>query len=242
MNQSNKILLKISFGIFIALLFLAGLILSIVKFSNDYLSNLLLIAVLSVLITIPVVLLLVVLLFISRKDNQNKFLISMMLLFYPLIRTFSKALKQNSDELDKIFIEINNRSVRFNLNKEQDEKIVVLLPHCLQDNSCKIKITDNIDNCARCGKCDISAIVEMKNHLSVTALVVTGGTAARNKLSKIKPTAVVAVACERDLSSGINDVKGVPIIGVLNMRPNGPCCNTKVDINAIKEAILEFKG
>ena len=48
------------------------------------------------------------------------------------------------------------------------------------------------------------------------------------------------VACERDLTSGIQDVFPMPVIGVLNQRPNGPCFNTSVDIDAIEEEIKTF--
>ena len=71
--------------------------------------------------------------------------------------------------------------------------------------------------------------------------VVTGGTLARQTVKKIRPQAVLAIACERDLTSGIQDVYPLPAVGVLNLRPNGPCYNTHVDIAAVRreiEAIL----
>jgi hypothetical protein len=30
------------------------------------------------------------------------------------------------------------------------------------------------------------------------------------------------------------------VIGILNDRPNGPCINTKVDIQKVRKAILDF--
>ena len=56
----------------------------------------------------------------------------------------------------------------------------------------------------------------------------------------MRPNAILAVACERDLTSGIQDVFPMPVIGVLNRRPNGPCFNTSVDIDAIEEEIKTF--
>jgi len=52
------------------------------------------------------------------------------------------------------------------------------------------------------------------------------------------------VACERDLSSGIADVGRIPVIGIVNDRPNGPCYNTNVDVDAIRnklESIINEK-
>jgi len=56
----------------------------------------------------------------------------------------------------------------------------------------------------------------------------------------MKPKAIVAVACELDLTSGIRDTYPIPVIGVLNRRPNGPCYNTSVDIAEVKKALLHF--
>jgi uncharacterized protein len=71
--------------------------------------------------------------------------------------------------------------------------------------------------------------------------VATGGSLARRIINEIKPEAVIAVACENDLSSGIADTYPLPIFGITNERPHGPCLNTKVDLSRIREAI-EFFG
>src|SRR5574341_356597 len=69
--------------------------------------------------------------------------------------------------------------------------------------------------------------------------VATGGTLARRRVAEAKPQAIIAVACERDLTSGIQDAYPLPVIGILNDRPFGPCFNTSVDIAKVAEA-LEF--
>jgi len=55
-----------------------------------------------------------------------------------------------------------------------------------------------------------------------------------------RPEAIVAVACELDLTTGIQDTYPIPVIGILNERPNGPCINTKVDIGKVRDAIIDF--
>ena len=30
------------------------------------------------------------------------------------------------------------------------------------------------------------------------------------------------------------------VIGVLNERPNGPCCNTRIDIKRVEKAVQDF--
>ncbi len=75
--------------------------------------------------------------------------------------------------------------------------------------------------------------------------VATGGTLARKVIVEKRPKLVLAVACERDLTSGIKDCYPLPVIGILNERPFGPCFNTVVDVSKIDEAlgqVLEYEN
>jgi hypothetical protein len=50
------------------------------------------------------------------------------------------------------------------------------------------------------------------------------------------------VACERDLTSGLQDVYPLPALGILNQRPHGPCVDTRVDIERVRQAVLDLIG
>ena len=52
--------------------------------------------------------------------------------------------------------------------------------------------------------------------------------------------AIIAIACDRDLASGIQDASPLPVLGVLNERPCGPCFNTRVNLQDVEEAINFF--
>ncbi len=158
----------------------------------------------------------------------------------PFLYVIVKIFNLDKEQLDRFFIDYNNGVVKSTLKKVNNSRLILLLPHCLQNQSCGLKITNNINNCKRCGKCDIGSLAALSDKWGIKAIVVTGGTAARTELAKIRPSAVVSVACERDLASGINDVNSIPVIGVLNMRPNGPCFNTKVNIENIEQAIIQM--
>lgn len=69
------------------------------------------------------------------------------------------------------------------------------------------------------------------------SVVASGGTFARKFARELKPKAIVAIACERDLTSGIQDLQKIPVVGVLNERPNGPCYNTTVQLCKVQQAI-----
>ena len=83
-------------------------------------------------------------------------------------------------------------------------------------------------------------LLKLTDRYGVNLAVVTGGTLARNVLKTLRPQAVLAIACERDLTSGIQDVFPLPVIGILNQRPFGPCCNTKVDIERVEKLLQDM--
>ena len=91
-----------------------------------------------------------------------------------------------------------------------------------------------------CGRCSVGAMLGLAHKYGCHFAVATGGTLARQMVKQARPKAIVAVACERDLTSGIQDVFPLPVLGVLNERPFGPCFNTRVDINKLEAAILAF--
>lgn len=127
--------------------------------------------------------------------------------------------------------------MELNLYKVPAERVLLLTPHCLQQSDCVHKVTTDVHNCKRCGRCQVGTLLEIADTYGCKFVVVTGGTLARLMIKNIRPKAIVAIACERDLVSGMNDVFPIPVIGVLNERPCGPCCNTRVNTDRIKEVV-----
>ena len=147
------------------------------------------------------------------------------------------VLRIQKDELRQAMIDLINHLVVMNLYKVPPERILLLTPHCLQENTCIHKVTHDVYNCKQCGRCQVGGLLKIAKEYGCQFIVVTGGTLARMKVKEAKPKAIIAIACERDLASGMADVFPIPVIGVLNERPNGPCCNTTVDINKVRDAV-----
>ncbi|MGQ9647394.1 MAG: DUF116 domain-containing protein [Thermodesulfobacteriota bacterium] len=159
---------------------------------------------------------------------------------FPFMILMGRLFGVSKEKVKQSFIELNNHLVRSNTNRTRPNRLLVLLPHCIQDFECQIKITANMKNCKGCGKCEIKDLIELADQYRVKMAVATGGTLARRIIVENKPEAIVAVACELDLASGIQDSYPIPVIGILNERPYGPCINTRVDIQKVKTAILDF--
>ncbi len=163
-------------------------------------------------------------------------------IFYPLILPLSKILGFSREQLQRSFVAVNNALVRAHKVKVTPSKILLLLPHCLQDSQCPVKLTQDVNNCRRCGSCNIEELVAIADRYTISLIVATGGTTARRSIEDHRPQAVIAVACERDLTSGIRDSYPLPVFGIFNQRPYGYCLNTRVEPDQVREALEIILG
>jgi hypothetical protein len=159
---------------------------------------------------------------------------------FPIAVAVGKLLGISKDTVKRSFIQVNNGLVRSLRGKLDGRRVLLLLPHCLQNYTCIYKITATMENCRRCGQCVVGDLARLAEKYGVVVSMATGGTLARRVIVETKPTAIVGVACETDLTSGIQDAYPIPVLGVLNRRPQGPCRNTTVDLMRVEEALRFF--
>ena len=159
---------------------------------------------------------------------------------FPLLVGVGRCFGIKKDEIRRSFVAINNKLVLAETKKVKPEQILILLPHCLQNHDCAVRITGNVENCKACGKCKIKNLVELSEKYHVPAAVATGGTLARRIVVEKKPKVIIGVACERDLTSGIQDSYPIPVFGVFNRRPFGPCYDTDVSLELLEKGIKTF--
>ncbi len=143
---------------------------------------------------------------------------------------FTRALKLSRlfgfsrDQMGHSFVKVYNSVSKAVKKPHPNEKLLVLLPRCLV-------------------KDELKKIMDFKKIYPIEICTVSGGELARKKVKEFRPTAIIGVACERDLVSGIKDVgEKFSVIGIPNKRPNGPCKDTYVDIDELEKAIKFYVG
>ena len=161
-------------------------------------------------------------------------------ILFPFAIGLGRIFNISRQKIQQSFIEVNNNLVRQHHIKVPANRILILTPHCLQRDTCIYKLTRNVENCHQCGQCNVGQLLALCHKYGLHRVVASGGTLARQMVMQARPKAIVAVACERDLTSGIQDVFPVPVLGVFNERPFGPCFNTRVDMEKVETAILSF--
>ncbi len=124
------------------------------------------------------------------------------------------------DRVGNSFIKAHNSLIKSYAGKFSPERPLILLPRCLKPEVRK----------------EILSIAGEGLFKVVTAV---GGEEARRAIEEYRPTFILAVACERDLMGGMKDVaEKVPVLAIPNMRPEGPCKNTSVQMDEFREAVI----
>jgi len=161
---------------------------------------------------------------------------------FPLLVLVGKCIGVSKDQVRRAFVAINNQLVMAETRRVRPEKLLILLPHCLQNHECDVRITGDVENCKACGKCKIKDLVALSQKYHISISVATGGTLARRIVTEKKPHVIIGVACERDLTSGIQDAYPIPVFGIFNKRPHGPCYDTDVDLELVEGGMRTFLG
>jgi len=142
---------------------------------------------------------------------------------FPLIAKVSHQFGISKDRLGYSLLEIHNEMVRTRLRKMSSGRILCLAPRCLDK--------ENVEQIR-----SLTAEYDCDFYMAPT------GAQARQKIVQVKPAAIIGIACERDLITGIRDVGyRLPVIGITNKRPFGPCKGAFIDLNELREAIETFK-
>jgi hypothetical protein len=103
-------------------------------------------------------------------------------------------------------------------------ELLVLIPRCLSKQA-------------------LDGVLEIAGRYEVPVFVATRGQLARRVIRERRPRAVVAVACERDMMTGLRDVAGkLPVLGLTMQLPNGPCRDAAIDLGQMEQWVQGLVG
>lgn len=161
-------------------------------------------------------------------------------IFLPLMEMVGKLARIDKNTVRRSLVKVNNEIVLAHRPAPEPAGMLLLLPHCMQSGACRIRLDKNLSHCANCGRCQIGQIRALALKYGFHVAIATGGTIARKIVAQIRPDIIVAIACERDLVSGIQDTYPIPVFGILNERPDGPCQNTLAPMQTLVAALAFF--
>lgn len=103
-------------------------------------------------------------------------------------------------------------------------ELLLLIPRCLSKQT-------------------LDGVLQIAGRYEVPVFVATRGQLARRVIRERRPRAVVAVACERDMVTGLRDVAGrIPVLGLTMTLPSGPCRDAGLDLPRLEGWVRTYLG
>ncbi len=123
------------------------------------------------------------------------------------------------DRIGNSFIKAHNLIVKSHAGELRKDTLLILLPRCLEKETRR-------------------QVIDRTNGKAVQIVTAGGGEEARKAIHQYRPSLILAIACERDLISGIRDVaEKIPVLAIPNKRPEGPCKNTNLRFGELDDAL-----
>lgn len=128
------------------------------------------------------------------------------------------------DRVENAAVKVFNALALVRGRKVGEGELLVLVPRCLSRET-------------------LEGVLSVAGRYDVPVFVATRGQLARRAIRERRPRAVVAVACERDMVSGLHDVAGkVPVLGLTMQLPAGPCRDAVLDLDRFEEWVRAYVG
>ncbi|MFL5402091.1 MAG: DUF116 domain-containing protein [Gemmatimonadales bacterium] len=126
------------------------------------------------------------------------------------------------DWVENAAVKVYNSFAVMRGRKVDQGELLLLIPRCLS-------------------KMTLDGVLGIAGKYGVPVFVATRGQLARRVIRERRPRAVVAVACERDMVSGLHDVAGkIPVLGLTMTLPSGPCKDASVDLTQLERWVRAY--
>jgi hypothetical protein len=144
--------------------------------------------------------------------------------FLRLMRLTSRVAQRfgRRDWVENAAVKVYNRLALLRGRKVGKGEMLLLIPRCLSKET-------------------LDGVLGVAGRYGVPVFVATRGQLARRVIRERRPRAVVAVACERDMVSGLHDVAGkVPVLGLTMTLPSGPCKDALLDLGKLEDWVKAY--
>jgi hypothetical protein len=126
------------------------------------------------------------------------------------------------DRVENAAVKVYNALALMRVRSVGPGELLLLVPRCLS-------------------RATLDRVLDSAGKHEVPVFVATRGQLARRVIRERRPRAVVAVACERDMVTGLHDVAGrVPVLGLTMTLPAGPCKDAELDHETLEKYLRAF--
>jgi len=144
--------------------------------------------------------------------------------FLRLMRLTSRVAERfgRRDWVENAAVKVYNALALLRGRKVGKGELLLLIPRCLSKET-------------------LDGVLAIAGKYGVPVFVATRGQLARRVIRERRPRAVVAVACERDMVSGLHDVAGkIPVLGLTMTLPSGPCKDALLNMEQLEDWVRAY--
>ena len=144
--------------------------------------------------------------------------------FLRLMRLTSRVADRfgRRDWVENASVKVYNALALLRGRKVGKGELLLLIPRCLSKET-------------------LDGVLGIAGKYGVPVFVATRGQLARRVIRERRPRAVVAVACERDMVSGLHDVAGkIPVLGLTMTLPSGPCKDALLNLGQLEDWVRAY--
>jgi len=144
--------------------------------------------------------------------------------FLRLMRLTSRVADRfgRRDWVENASVKVYNALALVRGRKVGTGELLLLIPRCLSKET-------------------LDGVLGIAGRYGVPVFVATRGQLARRVIRERRPRAVVAVACERDMVSGLHDVAGkIPVLGLTMTLPSGPCKDAVLNLRQLEDWVKAY--
>lgn len=193
-----------------------------------------------ILVVVAVLLILAAIcLAVYKRDFFPRFTLFVLNLFYQPAKLIFGYLHISPLIVDEIGIALMNSIYRDAYAKTPENKRLLLLPQCLRNLECPATTSPQEGiMCKECGKCEIAAIKKECDECGISICITPGAEFVKRAIRDKKPEAVIGIACQHDLYTGLRDVTstGIPAVGIVLSKSG--CVMTEVDWEEVKRYVF----
>jgi hypothetical protein len=142
--------------------------------------------------------------------------------------------------IDRALVALNNLSVRLRRTRCKPAELLILFSRCLQRSDCDRKLSEDLANCRRCGRCPVTRFLDLGEKHGIQVFIATGGRQAAAWARRPEIKAIVAVACQKELREGIFASLPKAVLARTITWPCGPCKDTAIEMDEVEEAVRWF--
>jgi len=124
----------------------------------------------------------------------------------------------------------HNQRVTHYLADNRPNKVLLIMPRCVQKTGCRSQVQESLDECLACRRCPLGDVAAVCDQHGLPALVAFRSQIAFDMARRQKPDLIVATACHDRLIKALRNVPEVPSLLAPLAGMDRMCINASVDL------------